>query len=184
MKKALKELIENAQEYNGELLTSLLIIPSGKLYDGFWGKNGYEYVNVIGCKVDGGQRTHYKITIDKADVVNVFAVEIDSIDIPHELGCVHISFNKPIVCTENNLSSCTFEPYEKGDLCVGSHMEDENKTLICGIQELTKWVEHINEELVPIDFVSIWAAQKIAGCFKPKVIEEQAEIPIYRVKHD
>ena len=126
MKKALKELIENAQEYNGELLTSLLIIPSGKLYDGFWGKNGYEYVNVIGCKMDGGQRTHYKITIDKADVVNVLAVEIDSIDIPHELGCVKISFNKPIVCTENNLSSCTFEPYEKDDSCVGLHPAKES----------------------------------------------------------
>lgn len=121
MKKALKELIENAKEYNGESLTSLLIIPSGKLYKGFWGKNGFDYVNVIGRKMDGGQLTHYKLTIDKADLVDFCAVEINSIDIPHELGCVKISFKKPIVCTENNLSSCMFEAYVKDDLCVGLH---------------------------------------------------------------
>lgn len=109
MKKALKELIENAKEYNGESLTSLLIIPSGKLYDGFWGKNGYEYVNVIGQNGDGGEYIRYKITIDRADVLTIFKTKICNIDIPHELGCVRICFDEEIVCKSNRLSNCICE---------------------------------------------------------------------------
>lgn len=98
MNKACKEFIEKSKPYNGEKLTSIYIINSGKLYRGFWGKNGYNKIIVIGCRSTEDGKEYYNVSNDyEVDVVRIQElVEHDQchIDISNKLGCIHIWFNK------------------------------------------------------------------------------------------
>ncbi len=96
MKKALKELIENAPTISSGRFTSFLIIPNGE-YHGFWGKNGYDNIMVL-VKPEG-EKEYYKLS-EEADVFNIFDLHIQpntfNLDIPHEYGVPRIWFNTPI----------------------------------------------------------------------------------------
>ena len=98
MTKACKELIEKAKHYNGEELTSIYIINSGRLYSGFWGKNGFNKIIVIGCRSTEDGKEYYNVSNDyEVDVVRIQELaEHDqcNIDISNKLGCIHIWFNK------------------------------------------------------------------------------------------
>lgn len=68
MKKALKELIENAIEKRTGDFYAFLMIPNGR-YDGFWGKNGYDNILLLGQSKD--DHKWYKIA-DHIDAVHFF----------------------------------------------------------------------------------------------------------------
>ena len=53
MKKALKELIQKAEVRTSGEFDSIMIVPKGK-YDGFWGKNCYDNMLVLGSIYDEG----------------------------------------------------------------------------------------------------------------------------------
>lgn len=52
MTKALKELLENAPIVNEGTFRKLMFISNG-MYNGIWGKNGYDNMWVLGCDMDG-----------------------------------------------------------------------------------------------------------------------------------
>lgn len=66
MKKALKELIENAEEKRSGDFYAFIMIPNGA-YDGFFGKNGYANILLLGQNIR--DRKWYKIA-DKIDVIS------------------------------------------------------------------------------------------------------------------
>ena len=97
MKKALKELLENAEEKRVGHFHNLLIVSNG-VYDGFWGKNGYNNIILLGYVASDTK--YYKIT-ESADIFNIFDLGRNNfrtlnIDIPTEYGVPRIWFNKPI----------------------------------------------------------------------------------------
>lgn len=67
MKKALRELIENAEEKRIGDFYAFLTIPNG-IYNGFWGKNGFCNILFLGQCIDG---KWYKIA-DKIDAISLF----------------------------------------------------------------------------------------------------------------
>lgn len=68
MKKALKELIENAEVKRSGMFYAFLMIPNG-IYKGFFGRNGYDNILFLGQSfVD---RKWYKIA-DSVDAIHFF----------------------------------------------------------------------------------------------------------------
>lgn len=68
MKKALKELIENAEAKRCGEFRAFLTIPNG-IYDGFFGKNGYDNILFLGQSAEDGK--WYKIA-DEIDAIHFF----------------------------------------------------------------------------------------------------------------
>lgn len=98
MKKALKELIENAEIKRKGKFTELMFISNGK-YKGFFGNNGFNKMIVLGKNVDEGE-TWYRIVsekneCDKFDIYSEYEVSRIpgfNLDIPEEYGAVRIWF--------------------------------------------------------------------------------------------
>ena len=63
MKKALKELVENAEVKMVGEFRAFLTIPNG-IYDGFWGKNGYDNILLLGYSSEDGKWYRIADTID------------------------------------------------------------------------------------------------------------------------
>ena len=68
MKKALKELIEKAEVKREGEFRAFLTIPNG-IYNGFWGKNGYDNILFLGQSSEDDK--WYKIA-DKIDAIHFF----------------------------------------------------------------------------------------------------------------
>lgn len=91
MKAKLKELIENALPFQEGEYNEFLIIPSGKEYNGFWCKNGYDNIIVLGKKqfetewvrIDEGSTDDFSLSF------NHYLGGLN-FDIPHELGCIRL----------------------------------------------------------------------------------------------
>lgn len=104
MTKQLKELVENAKECRKGNFTSLLIIPTGRKYRGFWGVNGYNSILLLGYEKEANE--WYKIT-DYADVftivANVAKHKLITFDIPSEYNCVRVHAHDQIFIIDNEL---------------------------------------------------------------------------------
>ena len=117
MNKELKNLIEKAEDYElGKPLSSFYIVSTNKLYNGFWGKNGYNGIIIIG--VGYKEDKLYFVNRDyECDVIHLMQfrhftnVGGMSIDIPNDKNCIHMWFDKPI-CFKYLLSSMQIEAYE------------------------------------------------------------------------
>lgn len=109
MKKAVKEFIEKAVPLKSKAFQELFIIDSEKVYDGFWGKNGYNKIILIGRPPKGEE---YELITDFSDAI-VFSQSCSrcTIDIPSSTGIVRLWWDKPIKI-ESLLSTVMFEPGE------------------------------------------------------------------------
>lgn len=114
MKKKLKELIEKAEPYNQQPLNDLLIIPSNKKYDGFWDKNGYNQIILLGRNYK--EDKVYRIdTINQHDVIDFYGLKDTKrgqIDIPCEYNCIRLNFDCSIKVS-NSVSALLIEEAEK-----------------------------------------------------------------------
>ena len=98
MKKALKELIENAGVKRTGKFTELMFISNGK-YDGFFGPNGFNKMIVLGKNIEESE-TWYKIVpegceCDKFDIYSngtITRAPGFNLDIPQEYGVPRIWF--------------------------------------------------------------------------------------------
>lgn len=107
MKKQLKELIENAPYRIVGDYRCLMIISNGT-YNGFWGKNGYNNILVLGQ--DDKENQWYKI----AEYVDVLTIEhigncSCNVDIPEAYGMPVLWFRRPIHIENTGISSLTGE---------------------------------------------------------------------------
>ena len=103
MNKAQKELIEKAIKYNGEPIDSLYIISEDRLYNGFWGKNGYNGMIIIAYSKS--TKEYYKWDSYPRDVIDCCKELQFGIDIPNDTNCVRLFFHKPITLQTAQLSS-------------------------------------------------------------------------------
>jgi len=98
MKKALKELIENAPKKTVGTFDALMIISNG-VYDGFYGKNGYNNILILGRVRVNEESTWYKVS-EYGDKLDILSREIThcpfNLDIPTKYGVPVIWFDYPI----------------------------------------------------------------------------------------
>ena len=94
MKKALKELLEKAEPRVAGRYDAFLIIDDHKQYNGFWGKNGFNSMTILGY--DSTTQKYYLISSGIADVIYTLDKIAWNIDISSSLGCVHIWFSSPV----------------------------------------------------------------------------------------
>lgn len=95
MKKALKELIENAKRRNVGEYISFLVIPTNKAYNGFWGRNGYNDIIVLGY--DKNTKKWYRLDSEgESDTFDILQIYKVNIDVPREYGCIRIHLPEPV----------------------------------------------------------------------------------------
>ena len=117
MKDKLKKIIETADEYmpgyDGKLVfDTVYLISSGKLYDGFWGKNGYNEFIVLGKINDH----YYKIDLCQYDVVTLEDMYHIIVDIPHDLNCIRLFYEDGLVFENTIVSTLKITRNKKGRL--------------------------------------------------------------------
>ena len=96
-----KTLIETAIEYDGSALNGLYIISNHKLYNGFWGKNGYNSMTILGYNKD--KVFHFGDYL--RDVFQCFKEISFSIDVPNEYDCIRLCFRDAVVVDKEQLSA-------------------------------------------------------------------------------
>lgn len=115
MKKALKDLIEQSPWKRKGVFRNLMLVSNG-VYDGFWGKNGYNNILILGFDVDDNK--YYKIT-ESADVFNIMDIperNTFNVEIPTEYGVPRIWFTHPIyIDNEVAISTVTGEILPRKD---------------------------------------------------------------------
>ena len=104
MTDALKELIKTAPIKKSGYFNRFMFVSNGE-YDGFWGKNGYDNIIVLGKAAD--DEKWYRIACE-VDVFNVNFHEKPvsvSIDIPKEYGIPNLFFHTPIQINYDGFTS-------------------------------------------------------------------------------
>lgn len=91
MKKALKELLEKAPVKLVGDFRSFMVI-SNDVYDGFWGRNGYNNIILLGSSCDG---KWFRIS-EYADVFFAYDIRSLNVDISTEYGVPKFWFDQPI----------------------------------------------------------------------------------------
>lgn len=104
MKKAVKELIAKAVPRKHDSFYELCVIDSEKAYDGFFGKNGYNNIILIGRAK--GCEDYEKIT-DFSDAVHVFNGGFN-IEIKKEDGIVRLWSEREFKLSSPVVSSVIF----------------------------------------------------------------------------
>lgn len=97
MKAKLKELIDKAEPFAEGDYDMFLLIPSGRMYDGFWGKNGYDSIIILGKLREVENWT--RIDNEASDVFTMQLREYNghvNFDIPHDLGCFRICLSNKL----------------------------------------------------------------------------------------
>lgn len=95
MNKYQKELIEKCEQYEaGTPFDELYIIPSGVLYNGFWGKNGYNRIYLVCGVKDKVYLVGKEYQIDVLDFGDFLKPILAlNCDIPNKLNCVRFFCN-------------------------------------------------------------------------------------------
>ncbi len=107
MNKKQKALLDKCVPYEpGTPLTSILIIPSGRLYKGPFYPNGYDHMILVGENTDNN-KLYYINPNSETDVLAIFHVaHVYSIDIPHEYGgAVRVCFDTQVQIPDLSYSS-------------------------------------------------------------------------------
>ena len=103
-----KELIEKSQYKPEGWFTSLMFVSNG-VYNGFWGKNGYDNILILGFS-DG----KWYIVSKYGDVFNIYNSLMNfNLDIPTEYGVPRIWFDKPIYIDNSIDISSVVGKFEK-----------------------------------------------------------------------
>ena len=106
MTKKEKALIDRAIEYDGSPLHGLYIISAHKLYKGFWGKNGYNEMIILGYRIENHDEIIYHFNLNyPKDVIQCFKDIQFSIDIPKEYDCIRFCFRDKLVVDKEQLSA-------------------------------------------------------------------------------
>lgn len=101
MKKALKELIDNAEVKMVGEFRAFLTIPNG-IYDGFCGKNGYDNILLLGQSDEDGK--WYRIA-DTIDAIHLFYPPSLNWEIPSKYGVPRFWSNTPISIAYDGFTS-------------------------------------------------------------------------------
>ena len=92
MTKKLKGILEKAKFKDKGEFSEFLIIPTNEIYDGFWGKNGFNKIIILA-------RDHKEnewVELSKcSDVVCLMKNCGANFDVPSDLECIRMFLDKP-----------------------------------------------------------------------------------------
>ena len=104
----LKELIEKATYKPVGDFASLMFVSNGE-YDGFWGKNGYDNLLILGYE----KGEWYKIS-EYGDAFYIFTALMNfNLDIPSDYGVPRMWFHKPVHIDASGINSTIIGEFEK-----------------------------------------------------------------------
>lgn len=110
MKKKVKEFIEQAEPRTSDEFIAFYIIDSEKLYNGLFGKNGFNNIVLIGRTPPIDGKSHYELITDYSDAIHFYnGCGTANIEISHDNGIVCLWFTTPVKLSGEPLSSCIFE---------------------------------------------------------------------------
>lgn len=95
MTDAFKKLVENAPVRKSGLFNGFMFSSNG-IYDGFFGKNGYDNMVVLGQAVEDDLWYRIACEVDIFNIAFIKPYTSVSIDIPSEFGVPRLFFHKPI----------------------------------------------------------------------------------------
>lgn len=113
MTDALKTLIEEAPIKRSGKFRRFLIIPTGEQYDGFWGKNGYNNIILLGQELDQDENDKYYNITDSADVVTLAMIKSIHFDVPTEYNCIRF-WTDGYIEIHNEMNVSTIMGYPEG----------------------------------------------------------------------
>lgn len=110
MKRALKDILENCETKRTGIFDAILILSDGE-YNGFWGKNGYNNLTIIGEIWQKEESPKYYIIVKncECDVFQVYDTKgYFNMDIPSNLGIPRFWFTGyKIEIDYDGLSQCS-----------------------------------------------------------------------------
>lgn len=109
MTKKQKDFIAKAKPRTSTKFKCLYIADKGTLYGGFWGKNGYNNMVIIGQNADD----EYELIADYSDVVWIREIGDVNIDIANKNGMMRLWSSGKMLDLTHALSACTFEGEKK-----------------------------------------------------------------------
>lgn len=104
MTDAFKELLENAPVRKSGLFNRFMFASNG-IYDGFWGKNGYDNIIVLGQATEDDLWYRIACEVDAFNISFKESYTSVSIDIPSEFGVPCLFFHKPIQVNYDGFTS-------------------------------------------------------------------------------
>ena len=93
MTEKLKRIIDNSEKIEHGVFNEFLIIPSSKLYKGFWGENGFNTMIVLAGSY---KKNDWKIVSNLSDTFNLIFSPDVNFDVPSDLECLRVFTSKPI----------------------------------------------------------------------------------------
>ena len=125
MKKALKELVENAEVKMVGEFSAFLTIPNG-IYDGFWGKNGYDNILLLGHSSEDGK--WYRIA-DTIDAIHLSYPPSLNWEISSKYGVPSFWSNTPISIEYDGVTSSLIACEMRADVVERKHGKWEDVTM-------------------------------------------------------
>lgn len=102
MTEELEKLIQKAECKDHGTFNQFLIVPTGEIYDGFWGINGYDKMILLARL---GNEADWCILTNQSDTFHLIQTSAVNFDIPSNLGCVRVFTDKPIAIHCSDVSS-------------------------------------------------------------------------------
>jgi len=114
MNKKLKAIYKQSKDYvDGTPFDRIYIINTHRLYDGFWGENGYNCIKVLVSFSKDKEEVFYVFNKNyQTDVLQMFDEFKFNIDIPNDLDCIRLFTATPLVA-KTGCSSTTIERLKK-----------------------------------------------------------------------
>lgn len=120
MTKKQKEFIESAKPlpkiYDNMKFSGVYIIDSGKQYNGFWGKNGFKNLIILGRNEEDEEL--YILSDKHCDIMEIENIYkgVFMYDIPKESDCIRMCFSGPYYFTvETKLSTLKLKVIKRED---------------------------------------------------------------------
>ena len=110
MRKIEKEFVASAKPLKSKVFNELWIINSGRAYNGFFGKNGFNNIIVIGRYLGKGHSLDKELITNHSDSVDFTFPQVSfHTDIDNATGIVHLWTDGKWRLREPVMSSCIFE---------------------------------------------------------------------------
>ena len=93
MTEELEKLIQKAECKDHGTFNQFLIVPTGEIYDGFWGVNGYDKMILLARL---GNEADWRILTNQSDAFHLLRTRNVNFDVPSDLGCVRVFTDNPI----------------------------------------------------------------------------------------
>lgn len=92
---ALKKITEKAGVVHGGVYDEFILVPTDEPYDGFWGNNGYNCIQVYARRT-GHMEDFVRLDMGCSDAFWIRGIRSMTFDVPTEYPCIRFIVDEPI----------------------------------------------------------------------------------------